>query len=267
MRRFPQLLSSVLATLLLLLTLLESRQAHAIVMRHDRAEKAFVRLASKYPATAVFRTSADRANVAGMGALVGSRWVLTAGHVADELSPGDLAELGGAYYEIESVIKHPDWRGATSWDNLRFDIAMIRLRTDVTKVVPVKIYTGSDESGMTATFVGMGTVGTGLTGPAAETETMRAATNRVEKADGSLLQFRFDSPADPGVTRLEGIAGEGDSGGPAYIVRAGVAYTIGVSSAQDSRPAGKKIGHYGVLEYYPRVSYFAAWIQSLVTSR
>jgi hypothetical protein len=178
-----------------------------------------------------------------------------------------LAVLGGTTYEIVEVIKHPEWRGPTSWENLRTDIALIRLRTAVADVVPVRLYTQSDELGLSATFVGMGTFGTGLTGPVAETSTMRAATNRVEKTDGSLLQFRFDAPDEPGTTPLEGISGEGDSGGPAYIERDGIVYLIGVSSAQDSRPNGKKGGHYGVLEYYPRVSYFAAWIQATVSAK
>ena len=90
---------------------------------------------------------------------------------------------------------------------------------------------------------------------------MRAATNRVERAEGSLLQFRFDAPGDPGATELEGISGPGDSGGPAYAETDGVRYVIGVSSAQDSRPADRKVGRYGVLEFYARVSHFADWIE------
>lgn len=248
-------------------SLLLASQVEAIVMRHDRDEQAFIDLARKFPATATLHNSTNRGVLAGMGTLIHPRWVVTAGHVADYLAPGDLAVLGGKTYEIEAITKHPDWRGAHSWENLRTDIALIRLRTAVADVVPAKIYTGSDEAGMSVTFVGMGSFGTGLTGPVAETPTMRAATNRVEETDGSFLQFRFDAPDDPGTTPLEGVSGEGDSGGPAYIERDGVVYLIGVGSAQDSRPTGKKIGHYGVLEYYPRISHFAAWIQAAVSEK
>jgi len=71
-------------------------------------------------------------------------------------------------------------------------------------------------------------------------------------------------PGDAGVTALEGISGEADSGGPAYIELEGVLFTIGVSSHQDARPAGRKRGTYGVLEYYSRVSYFADWIREVL---
>jgi hypothetical protein len=47
----------------------------------------------------------------------------------------------------------------------------------------------------------------------------------------------------------------------------GETYVIGVSSAQDPRPADKKIGHYGVLEFYPRVSYFVDWIRATADLR
>ena len=238
----------------------------AIVMRHDRNERDFIELATKFRATVTFHRSADRTGMAGMGTLIDRRWVLTAGHVADYLKPGFVAEVGGATYEIEAIIGHPDWRGFKTWDDVRADIALVRLRTAVVDVAPARLYTGRDEAGMAVTFVGRGSYGTGLTGPIAETSTMRAATNRVEKAD-AYLQFRFDAPGDPGVTPLEGISGEGDSGGPAYIERDGVVYVAGVSSAQDSRPAGKKIGHYGVLELYPRVSNHADWIRATLSAR
>jgi secreted trypsin-like serine protease len=256
-----------IALALFLALLIAPFPVDAIVMRHDRDEQAFIDLARKFPATVALRNSANRADLAGMGTLIHPRWVVTAGHVADSLAAGDLAVVGSTTYEIEAVIKHPEWRGATSWENLRTDIALIRLRTAVADVIPVRLYTRNDEQGMSATLVGMGSFGTGLTGPIEMTSTMRAATNRVEKTDGSLLQFRFDAPDDPGATPLEGISGEGDSGGPAYVERDGIAYLIGVSSAQDARPNGKKVGHYGVLEYYPRVSYFAAWIQATVSSK
>jgi hypothetical protein len=259
--------NSRIASVLFLALMLEPFPVAAIVMRHDRDEQAFIDLARKFPATVTLHNSSNRGVLAGMGTLIHPRWVLTAGHVADNLAPGDLAELGGTTYEIEAIIKHPEWRGPTSWENLRTDIALIRLRTAVAGIVPVELYTRSDELGMSATFVGMGSFGTGLTGPVAERSTMRAATNRVEKCDGSFLQFRFDAPDDPGTTPLEGISGEGDSGGPAYVERDGIVYLIGVSSAQDSRSAGKKIGNYGVLEYYPRVSYFADWIHATVSAK
>jgi hypothetical protein len=239
----------------------------AIVMRHDRDDQAFIKLARKFPATVTFYNSEGRAGFAGMGTLVDSRWVLTAAHVAEHFKPDAVGELGGATYQIDSIIIHPDWQGFKTWAGMRADIALIRLSTAVTNVVPAELYTGSDEMAMSATIVGMGRIGTGLTGPVADTSTLRAATNLVEKAEGSYLRFRFDAPDDRDVTSLEGICGDGDSGNPAFIERSGVTYLIGVGSAQDARPTDGKEGRYGVLEYYPRVSYFAAWIQATIRAR
>ncbi|NOT09981.1 MAG: trypsin-like serine protease [Gemmatimonadales bacterium] len=231
-----------------------------IVRRHDRDDQAFLDLALRYPSTVTVRKARDRGEPGDAGTLIDPRWVLTAAHVAANLAPGDIAEVGGTSYRIEQVVRHPDWRSNA---DLRSDIALLRLTEPVTGITPVSIYTGSDEVGMVVTFVGRGGTGTGLTGPVAEDGRLRAATNRVDRAEGSLLQFRFDAPGDSGVTDLEGISGPGDSGGPAYADRNGVRYVVGVSSGQDSRPANRKEGHYKVLEYYPRVSYFANWIRSV----
>ena len=255
---------SAVACALILSILLKPVLVDAIVIRHDRDDRSYLDLAKKYPATVTLHHAGSGFPMDGMGTLIAPRWVLTAGHVAVELAPGDLAEIGGSNYKIEAIVQYPGWRGMTTWEDVRRDIALLRLETAVTGVEPAKLYTGDGEVGMTATFVGRGRRGTGLTGPVADDNLMRAATNRVHAVDGTQLVFRFDSPGEAGVTSLEGISGDGDSGGPAYAEIDGVLHIIGVGSAQDSRPANKKLGHYGVLELYPRVSSFAGWIRATI---
>jgi hypothetical protein len=62
-------------------------------------------------------------------------------------------------------------------------------------------------------------------------------------------------------------SGGGRNGGAAYLVRDGVTFIVGVSSSQDSKPAGRLPGRYGVIELYPRVSSFASWIEPIVDAR
>jgi hypothetical protein len=240
--------------------------AQALVVRHDVDDGTFIHLASDYPATATFHPADDEDALIAMGTLIHPRWILTAAHVGETLHAGDRAEVGRMNVEIDRVVLSPGWQGFHHREDHQRDIALVHLKSAVTRVGPARIYTGDDEVGCLVTFVGRGSVGTGLTGPLHDTRVLRAATNRVEKAEGSGLQFRFDAPGDAGVTLLEGISGEGDSGGPAYCMRDGVTWLIGVSSSQDARPAGRNIGHYGVLEYYSRVSVFTEWILTTIAS-
>ena len=241
--------------------------AQAIVIRHDRDDRQYIELAKKFPSTVIFHINNNGNWVDGIGTLIDAKWVLTAGHIVAELNPGDFVEVGGSRYEIEKLVQHPLWRGIKSWDDVQHDIALVRLRTAVRGIEPAHLYTKSDEAGLTLTFAGAGRFGNGLTGPTVDEGTMRAATNRVLRVEGTQLVFRFDAPDDPDVTPLEGICGDGDSGGPAYLESKGKIYVVGVSSAQDSRPVERKLGHYGVLELYPRVSAFVPWIRQVLQSR
>ena len=247
--------------------------AQAIVVRHDKDAQAFLDLGQKFPSTVSLRR-ADNKDGGGEGTLIAPTWVLTAAHVANELRSGDLVEVNHRVRKILRVVLYPQWHQDA---DMPVDIALVQLLDPVTDVAPAHIYTGSDEAGMVVTFVGRGATGTGLTGQQFEDRRLRAATNRVEStldvfpmtvargqypAEGFQLRFRFDAPGDPNVTDLEGISGEGDSGGPAYVTRDGVLYVVGVSSGQDSRPTDHKQGRYGVFEFYVRVSHFADWIRS-----
>jgi hypothetical protein len=240
-----------------------SSPAAAIVIRHDVDDSKFVELAQRFPAVASVRCADGSCGLGAESTLIDARWLLTAAHVATALRQGDIAEIGGEVYPIERVVLHPDWHSEA---DIHVDIALVKLARPVADVAPVTLYSGADEVGMLAVFVGRGGTGTGLTGPVAEDLRLRAATNRVESAvNDSLLRFRFDAPGEPGVTELEGISGPGDSGGPALIERDGALFVIGVGVGQNARPADGKRGHYKVLEFYTRVSTFAAWVRTTLS--
>jgi hypothetical protein len=240
--------------------------AQAIVIRHDRDDRQYIDLAKKFPATVIFHIQNSDFEMGGMGTLIDARWVLTAGHIVAALRPGDLAEIGGSRYEIEELVQHPLWRGIRGLNDVRRDIALVRLRTAVSGIEPALLYTKSDEAGLVLTLVGAGRFGNGLTGETNFDVTMRAATNKVLRVEGTQLVYRFDAPGDPGVTPLEGICGQGDSGNPAYLESDGKIYVVGVGSAQDARPVDRRRGRYGVLELSPRVSAFAPWIRHVLQS-
>jgi Trypsin len=232
----------------------------AIVMRHDREDSRYVELAKRFPMSVTIRRATGQ-RFGDEATLIRPTWVLTAAHVTTRLGPGDLVEAGATTRRMARVVRHPEWQGEAS---VRADIALIEFDEPFPGITPALLYKATDEAGLVVTFVGRGGYGTGLTGPKAEDRVPRAATNRVDAVDGTLLRFRFDAPDDPGVTDLEGVSGPGDSGGAAYLVRDDVTYVVGVSSSQDARPTGRQPGRYGVIELYPRVSSFVSWIESVV---
>ena len=248
-------------TIWFVLMLLGAAHLMSLVVRHDVKDADFINYAKKFPQICHFPM--------GEGTLIEKQWVLTAGHIGNDLKrdleSGRQVEMlcNGKAYKIEGVVVHPAFKPIE--EGLDNDIALVKLSLPVQNVVPAKVYALKDEKGKLISLVGMGDVGTGLTGPQKWDKITRASTNRIDGTEKNWIYFRFDSPTDKSATPLEGISGPGDSGGPAFYNDGKAVYVLGVSSFQKGQDKYGR-GHYGVTEYYSRVSTYSSWISQTIKS-
>lgn len=246
--------------------------ASAIVVRHDVAEQRYHARAQDIPQLV------DMPNV-GHGVLIAPRWVVTAAHTIQ----GDVRSvtIGGVLRAVDHVEIHPGYRtvpndiiqraletgGAVEINRFLAgtdDVALIRLSQPVNDIEPIRIYSGTGEAGKTAQLFGKGATGTGLSGVpqgSPQRGALRRAFNRIDAADGRWIVYSFD--AGRGAHRLEGMAGNGDSGGPVLIRVRGVWTLAGMMSWKggddvDVRQPGSR---YGQPAYNVRLSHYAGWIQ------
>ena len=247
---------------LALLGLPELTPATPIVRRHDRDDARYLEAGARW--------GGSICEVGGaVGTLVGERWVLTAGHVAANISPFSRSvRCGGRHFFIAEVHTFPGWgvmrgSGGDAVDLDVPDLALVRLATPATGITPVRLHREGGEQGRTIIVVGNGLSGTGESGPETEDGRMRAATNVVDEVTGQYFNFSFSAPDDPTATDLEGIGGPGDSGGPALVTHDGELYVIGVSSL-NSRGDAAGPARYRTTEVYARVSPNAEWMDRVM---
>lgn len=232
-----------------------------MIIRHDRSDRESMVDPCKWLAiTSFFRGH-------GGASLIAPTWLLTAAHVARHI-PTDRhlsVEIAEKRYGIAHVLIHPDYNQAWEQEDEdedeiadHVDLALVELETPVEGVHPYELYTRSDEQGQEIILLGAGQHGNGLRGVSGSDHQLRRVTNIVDEADAYWLKFRFDTPPDG--TFLEGVAGGGDSGGPALIRQDSSLLLAGVSSWQHK--GGKPLGLYGCVEHYTRVSRFIDWIYS-----
>jgi hypothetical protein len=247
--------------------------ASAIVIRHDTPD-------AQYRVPDGFFPPLADLPVEGQGVLIAPRWVVTAGHaVAWQGGPIPEVTIASRRRAVVKVIFHPDFklpkvpdRGpvapwVTAFLGLR-DIALIQLAEPVSDVKPALLYRGP-EKGQVAELIGKGATGDGVKGVADDAPhrtVLRRAFNRIDSADGPWLIDHFEQAAK--ALPLEGVIGNGDSGGPLLIQDHGVWKLAGVASWKqwDGDLSDPKAGLYGVINHSSRLAYYRPWIEQVLAA-
>ncbi|MDR7122302.1 trypsin-like serine protease [Rheinheimera soli] len=240
---------------LLIATSILAIPASAIVIRHDKAPELYLASKADFPPLVTFY------NIGVHGTLIAPEWVLTAAHTVFCLEQGQPIQVGEELVEVQARYSYPSYRLGK-----HNDLALIKLVKPVLSVEPAKLYRQQDERDQVLWFIGSGGTGTGLTGETVgykeNNGVLRKAQNKVTAVTKSDLRFVFES--DQQALELEGVSGNGDSGGPAFLKKEDGYYLLGVSSRVDSW--FKDVGEYGVKELYTRVSSHASWIDQVMAA-
>ena len=238
------------------------RSGEAVIVRHDRDLGRTLELGARFPAVC--------AAGAASGTLLGPRWVLTAAHVVEAFGPFDYrVRCGERESRVARAFVHPG-QEEMPWGRRAHDVALLYLEQPIEGIEPVRIYRGGDELGemqelgKLAVIAGTGFFGTAESGAVTRDGRRRAVTNRIVDLDEEWLKLVFSRP--PGGTELEGIAAAGDSGGPLLIELEDEALLVGVGSYGEYIDAEGGEGSYGTMDFYARVSRYADWIDTVVTT-
>ncbi len=208
----------------------------------------------------------------GSGVLISSRWVLTAGHVAD-FKTGGTYTIGGVNYTIARYLSPP---GRPPFSTTIEDLGLLELTSDVTNIQAATMWRPDNVNellGREATWVGFGFGGTGLTGFQGSPE-KRAFTNVIDgftpRAGLPQPSFfsDFDNPdgtsnsltsGSPTPTRLEGNLTPGDSGGGVFVYVNGERYLVGINAYMSGFTPDLN-GRYGALSGATNLFNFHDWI-------
>ncbi len=183
------------------------------------------------------------------GTLITESVVLTAAHCLDtarrgkrysEMSPSGLAIYVGEDPSVD-ILSHlytvTDVEIYSSYDRqgLTDDIALIQLSSAVTEATPVPFLPASlalsnSDAGVTVNFAGFGQTETGSSGVLMQVDGsiggMGCAVSGCNGSGDTATQVSYSQPTSGPCF--------GDSGGPMFIERSGVAYVAGVTSYGDS---------------------------------
>lgn len=235
--------------------------ANPIVTRHDKSENGFLVDQKEFPNVVQLNLKDATGIVQMEGTFIRKDWIVTAAHGLNSVEENQNIKLFYSTFLIKQIIVHPDFEG------FEHDIALIQIDKEIPTIYPTPLYKETTELDQIITIVGRGWSGTGKTGPITNDQKIRRATNKIDSVTTNWIKFRFDEPDSPNITEFEGISGSGDSGGPAFITFSGQRFLAGISSNQLNEQVGVKEGHYGVMEYYTRVSSYINWIEKVISGK
>jgi V8-like Glu-specific endopeptidase len=261
------------------LTALFAGRAQSGTIRDDRDDQFHLALAaqSKYASVGQLHSQGDNEGFVASAVLIGSKYALTTAHTVDHAT-GVRLNLGGTAYDAARWIVHPGWTGDLAHG---YDLALIELSTPVLNVTPATRYVGGSEIGMTATVVGYGKTGTGVTGANVYDGSKRGGTNIIDAVYGEtnfgvsikntrILVADFDNPhrasdsslgsATP--TNLEYEIGPGDSGSGLFVDTPLGTRLVGINTF-GAASDGNNDGDYGDTFGSTRISMFNSWINSV----
>lgn len=252
--------------------------AGAVVIRDDVDDAKYRVAASTFSALADLPTE-------GHGVLIAPQWVVTAAHAVAWQPHMKVLVVNGSPRAVERLVLHPGYKklpqemidtamkSGDASSAMEFlassdDVALVKLTFPISDVAPAKIYQGS-LLGKVVQIIGKGATGTGVSGhdPSGPNRTdLRHAFNTVSAAEGRWLSYVFDK--QPAALPLEGMAGNGDSGGPLLVAIGSQLQVAGLTSWKrvDGNPAAFRPGKYGQTNYGVHLSYYTEWIEATMAS-
>ena len=195
----------------------------------------------------------DSLGNSGTGTLIGERFVLTAGHLAEDVSQtAGRFTVGGKTYHTSHIYLHPGYEPSRLGDDGADDIAIFELSEAVPNLDPLPLFQGTPQVGDMLTLIGFGAGGTGTIGSTGDFGTKRIGTTPIDRVSSTLLHWNFDNNSESNTAA-------GDSGGPALLSIDGSYFIAGITSGGELPDASL-----GDQSYDTRVDAYLDWIDSII---
>lgn len=193
---------------------------------------------------------------------ISDRWLLTAAHVVSDSERAE-ATLGGQTFEVEKIVRHPDYKIGVVGVN---DLALLRTSRPMGLDFYPALSTGEEKAGDICSIAGYGCHGQLSAGHTKYDGRLRAGTNHI--AEFHQHNANIHCTASPGQSPLEICIAPGDSGGPLFC-RGKLAGIHSLTYAERPKPAaGQKAApprsQAGEVSVHTRVSIHKPWIERVI---